>query len=271
MNTVSFDLSAKSNGWSFTPANKPKSAFAGQGASELHDTSEAFAADIARRISGAVMPTPEGANGAEGQENAPAEKSIYGVTRSDLKALEKALSGVIDKIIEKFGVKAGGIAQALVYKKIGDKDVDEKNLGDGLLDALKFIDQQFGPQEGDELIAFMNKGVNKELNAFFDNGQNEEFYVSSGAQAAVAGKNAAQGEALSDLLEKSDESGGATGILDLLKQLGKELEERLRRQMQKDGVQSGDALAQTANQLNAYAAQNSPASLASGMLLARTA
>ncbi len=249
MNSVSFDLSAKSNGWSFTPANKPKSAFPGEGAPELHDTSEAFAADIARRISGAAMPETAEAKSEDAQNSAPAEKSIYGVTRSDLKALEKALSGVIDKIIEKFGIKAGNIAQALVYKKIGDKEVDEKNLGDGLLDALKFIDGQFGPQEGDELIAFMNNGVNKELNAFFNNGQNEEFYVSSGAQAAVAGKNAVQGEALSDLLEKSEESGGAPNMLDILKQLAKDLEKRLQRDMQKyaapENLEPGMLLTQT--------------------------
>ena len=249
MNSVSFDFSSKSNGWSFTPANKPKSAFAGKSLPELHDTSETFAADIARRISGKAMPEMGEAKSEDAQNGVPAEKSIYGVTRGDLKALEKALSGVIDKIIEKFGIKAGNIAQALVYKKIGDKEVDEKNLGDGLLNALKFIDRQFGPQEGDELIAFMNNGVNKELNAFFNNGQNEEFYVSSGATAAVAGKAAAQGEALSGLMEKSEESGGAPSMLDILKQLAKGLEKRLQKDMQKyaapEDLEPGTLLTQT--------------------------
>ena len=271
MEAVSFDLSAQSKGWSFTPARKTQSAFPAQGGVALHNTAKTFAADIARRISGVAMPAASDKEPTAAQSSPPVEKSVYGITHGDLKALETALSGFIDNLMDKFGVKAGNIAQALIYKKVGDKDITEDNLGDGLLDALKFIDQQFGPQAGDELISFMNNGVNKELNAFFNNGKNEEFLVSSGPSDAVAAKVAASGEALAKLARKDedDSPGGAPSLLDILKRLSKEMEERLRKQMEKSSPDPLDPeiSAQTAAQLDAYAAQSDPAALPPGMLV----
>ncbi len=268
MDALSFDLSSQSNAWSFAPTRKSKSAVSMEGSPALHNMAETFAADIARRISGAAMPdiAPKTEQG-----GAPAENSIYGVTSQDLKDLEKALSGVINKIIDSFGVKAGAVAQALVYKKIGEEEVTEDSLAGGLLDALKFIDKQFGPEAGDELIAFMNRGVNKELNEFFDNGHNEEFYVSTGVDDAVAGKAAAGGQMLGAWLDQTEESGGGggTSILDVLKQLAKDLEEKLQREMQKDAgaLPPGEISAQLSSQLDAYAAQSAPEGLAPGMIL----
>ena len=273
MNGISFDLSfshAQNSAWSFAPS---RGGGKGPGvvvrAPELHNTSEAFAADIARRISGAAMPGAA-AKADEAQEARPAETSVYGVTRGDLKALETALSGVINKIIDQFGVKVGGIAQALIYKKVGEDEVTEDSLGDGLLDALKFIDKQFGPEEGDKLIEFMNQGINKELNAFFGNGKSEEFYASTGVAEAAAGKTAASGAALSGWLEKTAEIGDdLPGIMDILKQLAKEMEERLREKMQEapPAAADGEISAQVAEGLGAYAAQGAPAGLAPGALL----
>ena len=271
MDGISFGLSfsnTQNSAWSFTPARGFKGAAMPGAAPVLHNTSEAFAADIARRISGAPMPGPEAD---KAQEAKAAEKSVYGVTRGDLKALEKALAGVIDKIIDQFGVKVGGIAQALIYKKVGEDEVTEQTLGDGLLDALKFIDKQFGPQEGDKLIEFMNGGINKELNAFFGNGKNEEFYASTGAAEAAAGASAVGGAMLGGWLEKTADIGSdAPGILDILKKLAKEMEERLQKRLQEVPPDAADGeisapLAEAGVQ--AYAAQTAPAGFAPGALL----
>ena len=142
MDAISFDLSSKSNGWSFTAERKPKSAFPSVAETALHNTAETFAADISRRIAGTAM--PDSATGKTQNATASAGNSVYGVTSQDLKDLTNALAGVINNIVEKFGVKAGNIAQALVYKKIGEDEITEDNLAGGLLDALKFIDKQFG-------------------------------------------------------------------------------------------------------------------------------
>lgn len=270
MDGISFDLSSQGNGWSFAPTRKLQGATPTVGGAALHNTADIFAADIARRIGGTAMPeSDEG----KAQETAATENSFYGVTRGDLKALEKALAGVMDKIVENFGAKAGAVAQTLVYKRIGEDEITEDNLGNGLLDALKFIDKQFGPEAGDELIAFMNRGVNKELNEFFGNGQNEEFYVSTDATDAAASKAAAGGQMLAGWMEKSSETGGdMPSIMDVLKQLAKELEEKLRKEMENASpdMLSGDISAQMAEQLSAYAAQSAPDSLVPGLVLERT-
>ncbi len=270
MNGISFDLSSQGNGWSFTPARKFQSAAPAVGGAALHNTAEIFAADIARRIDGAAMPQ---SGESKPQEAGVTENSFYGVTRGDLKALEKALAGVMDKIVENFGLKAGAVAQALVYKRIGEDGITEDNLGNGLLDALKFIDKQFGPEAGDGLIAFMNRGVNKELNEFFGNGRSEEFYVSTDAADAAASKTAAGGQVLAGWMNKSIDAGGEMpSIMDVLKQLAKDLEEKLRKEMESSspGMLSGDISAQMAEQLGAYAAQNAPGGLAPGLVLERT-
>ena len=272
MDALSFNLSSKSNAWSFAPERKSKSGFPSVAETALHNTAETFAADISRRIAGTAM--PETAKGQESDAAAPAENSVYGITRQDLKDLENALAGVINNIVEKFGVKAGNVAQALMYKKIGEDEITEDNLAGGLLDALKFIDKQFGPEAGDELIAFMNRGVNKEINEFFNNGHSEEFYVSTDAASAAAGKAAVGGELLAGWMNKtqsgSDASGGGTpSILDVLKQLAKDLEEKLRADMENASpdMLSGDISARMTEQLAAYTARTAPENLPPGMLV----
>lgn len=273
MDAISFDLSSKSNGWSFTAERKSKSAFPSVAETALHNTAETFAADISRRIAGTAMPDP--ATGKTQDASASTEKSVYGVTRQDLKDLENALAGVINNIVEKFGVKAGNIAQTLVYKKIGEDEITEDNLAGGLLDALKFIDKQFGPEAGDELIAFMNRGVNKELNEFFDNGHNEEFYVSTDAAGAANNAAAAGGQMLANWMEKTageGEGGGGASLMDILKQLAKELEEKLQEQMRNasPNLDSADISSRMTEQLAAYAAQSAPEDFAPGTLLAQS-
>lgn len=272
MDALSFNLSSKSNAWSFAPERKSKSGFPSVAETALHNTAETFAADISRRIAGTAL--PETARDQKNDAAAPAENSVYSITRQDLKDLENALAGVINNIVEKFGVKAGNVAQALMYKKIGEDEITEDNLAGGLLDALKFIDKQFGPAAGDELIAFMNRGINKEINEFFDNGHNEEFYVSTDAASAAAGKAAVGGELLAGWMNKtqseSDASGGgAPSIMDVLKQLAKELEEKLRKDMENASpdMLSGDISTQMAAQLAAYAAQTAPEDFAPGLIL----
>ena len=78
---------------------------------------------------------------------------------------------------------------------------------------------------------------------------------------------------LAGWMNKSIDTGGEMpSIMDVLKQLAKDLEEKLRKEMEKasPGMLSGDVSAQMADQLSAYAAQTAPDGLVPGMVLEQT-
>ena len=258
MTSVTFGLPGAQNSWSFSPAKS--ATFTSQA---LHNNSVTVAADIARRIEGQVMPGT--GNGQPGSA-AAADQGRSSELSIDIKALEKAFAGFFNSIVDKFGVDVGAVSQALIYKRIGEEEITEETLADGLLDTLKFIDKQFGPEAGDEMIALVNKGLNKELNAYFDNGKNEEFVVSVNGE--VDGANAVAA-AIGEFMEARNGEMGGDGIMAILKKLAKELEEELQKKMQ--GVLAETAtLADTAElvkELGAYAAQTAPENLTPGLIL----
>lgn len=256
MTSVTFGLPGEQNSWSFSPAKS--ATFTSQA---LHNNSATVAADIARRIEGQAMP---GAN-----QPQPADASGQGQPSAatiDIKALEKAFEGFFNSLVDKFGVDVGAVSQALIYKRIGEEEITEETLADGLLDTLKFIDKQFGPEAGDEMIALVNKGLNKELNAYFDNGKNEEFVVSVNGEISGAGAAAA---AIGEFMEaRSGEMSGG-GLMDILKQLAKEMEEELQKKMQEAQAETASLAdaAELVKELGAYAAQTAPGDLAPGLIL----
>lgn len=178
-------------------------------------TSGVFAQDIMRRAADPVK-TEESASIASGDMQSSDEQARQ---RSEKRAsLEQALAGTIDFVSEKFGGKAATAVMGIIYKRIGEGNVTEEKLGEGLVDAARFIDRQFGVQSGDEFISQLNGSLNEGLNAFFENGKNEKFLVSTpatgmelaaGVSVPEMGNGVETGngfETLKDLLESVQEN-----------------------------------------------------------------
>lgn len=147
-------------------------------------TSEAFGADVVRRIS----VSPAATNTAT--EAAPA---LGGPGDAHRRTLADALSGTARWVAGTLGDAAATAVMGIVYKGIGDGPVTEDSLGNGLLDALRFVDRQFGTTSGDAFMAHLNgDGLNDALNNYFDNGRSERFMVAGSlAGSAVQGVRAA--------------------------------------------------------------------------------
>ena len=143
----------------------------------------------------------------------------------DVSGLRDSLADALDWVREQYGDEAGAAAAGMLMASTSG-GVDEDAVGDGLLDTLKFIDRNFGVAAGDAAIAKFNSGVNRELNEYFDNGQNELFYVAdSGASAETSGDISARFFARA--MEASSEEGGdaASVTEQLLEQLKADLDE----------------------------------------------
>lgn len=138
----------------------------------------------------------------------------------DASALASALVSAIDTIGAEHGDAAATAAIGMLAKNIGDGEITEENLGNGLLDVLRFTDRNFGFAAGDKLIDSFNGDLNDAINAYFDNGLTEKFYaVESGAstlvQAAPQLVNAVQdalGEEAADLVADILEQGLEDGV-----------------------------------------------------------
>ncbi len=165
---------------------------------QLHPRAAAttFASDILQRVGDpanltrvpAVKPVAsrpatetedfDAANSGNTAQSAAVAKALQEKTEQG-KKLESALADTVSYMADKFGDTAASTMMGLVYKRVGDGPVTEDSLGQGILDAVKFIDKNFGTQKGDELIAKVNGELNENLNAFFDNGSNETFFATT--------------------------------------------------------------------------------------------
>ena len=130
------------------------------------ETAGTFASDIMRHV--AAPAAPDESSTAEAAASAK-EKQAQATQ------LESALSGTVNYMTDTFGEKAGTAMMALVYKRIGDGEVTEESLGNAFLDVTRFIDKNFGIDNGDAFIDHLNGTLNNSLNAYFDNGATEQF------------------------------------------------------------------------------------------------
>lgn len=139
--------------------------------------SASFAQDMLRRLTDQAQAA--GPNQAKDQAKDPA-------------GLADALKGAVDYLRENFGSEAATASIGLVYQHAGNKPLSEENLGQGLVAALKFVDRNFGSAAGDRVLDFFNGDLNDQLNAYFENGQNERFLaVAPGMSGAVQAVQAA--------------------------------------------------------------------------------
>jgi len=125
----------------------------------------------------------------------------------------------VDFIRSSFGDEAATATMGIVYKRIGQGQIDEQSLGDGLVNAIKFIDRNFGVAAGDKVMGFFNADLNQHINEYFDNGKMEQFYAAGPGVATVSGGVAA-GPMASQLGKLEEQFGEdlAQGLMDILKQ-----------------------------------------------------
>ena len=100
--------------------------------------------------------------------------------------LEKSLADTVVYVRDNFGDAAAATVMGLIAKGVGDGQGGEDAMGGALLSALQFIDTTFGIAAGDKAIANFNGELNDAVNAYFQNGHDEEFYASDGTTTGPA-------------------------------------------------------------------------------------
>jgi len=129
---------------------------------------QTFAEEMVRRIQ-AGMPDSEGRDGS---------------------GLSASLVTSIDFVRENFGDRAATAVMGIMIKSVGEGQVSEQAFGQGMLQAVKFIDRNFGFAAGDTLIRKFNSDLNVEVNEYFDNGLNERIYAVTPGQSWASGLDA---------------------------------------------------------------------------------
>lgn len=156
-------------------------------------TATAFANNIALRLTQQADTTTE-----SGTEEGTA----------DVSGLAASLKESIQFIGDKFGADAATAAMGIIYKRVGNDEITEDNLSEGLLDVLRFVDRNFGFEGGDALIDHFNGALNNSLNEYFDNGLTEQFYAATPETSTVV-------QAVPELVQTIQDSLGddAAGIV----------------------------------------------------------
>ncbi len=231
-------------------------------------TADVFGADIVRRASVAPAATnATGTTGTTGTDTTTGAASTADTAPTDAErdALSGALSGSVRWVADKFGDAAATAVMGIVYKSVGDGPVTEDALGEGLLNALRFVDRQFGTASGDAFMAQLNGGgLNDALNDYFDNGLSERFMVAGAgnlASDAVQGAEAAKATLVQQASGDAGD-GGADAMQSLL--------DTLRKMGVQDTTENGAASGIASGSQTAGTAADSMTSLLSGALSSLT-
>jgi len=151
---------------------------------------DAFAKELTRRA--AQEPLAEGA-----------KRTV------DDAGLEQAIESAVGYVQKAHGDQAARTVMGIVLSGAGDGPLSEASLGDGFVNALEFIDRQFGTAAGDQAIANFNGALNNALNGYFQNGQDESFLAQDMDQAA-ANLSQASGQVVSAVLKRAQEKAVAS-------------------------------------------------------------
>ncbi len=184
--------------------NRSGSAFGGQyGGGGTIGSASVFAADIVSRIG-------ESSRSGHVSEAEAAYKELGKSASKNLAGLQSSLENTINAIASRHGTEAATEVMSIVYRNV-DSEVTEKGMGDGFVEAIRFIDRNYGISEGNRLMGELNASVNKEMNEYFDNGHSEVFFdagQSDNALRVVKGFMQST-EGLFDSLTESSGGGGA--------------------------------------------------------------
>lgn len=229
-------------------------------------TADVFGADIVRR---AVAPAQSTATqGADSGEGASGGNDVAATQDAERSALAGALADSVRWMATNHGDAAATAIMGIVYKRVGDGPVTEDALGNGLLDAVRFVDRQFGTTAGDAFMAKLNgdggaagTSLNDALNKYFDNGLNERFMVAgSGNLAAMAVQQAEAAKATLTQRADSGEDGG-DGAADPLKSLL----DMLRKMNAEDGASGASGATGTTGATATTAASGGTAGVTTGV------
>jgi hypothetical protein len=101
--------------------------------------------------------------------------------------LSLSLARAMDHVSEKYGREAALGVMGVFASAVGEGDVQEEALGGAMLDAVRFMDRNFGLEAGDDLVNLFNRDLNKSVNEYFDNGLSEVIYSARPGQGSPAG------------------------------------------------------------------------------------
>ena len=177
-------FSAAAKGASGASPLSAKMQVATQTAADKTATAQTFANEMVRRLEqNSVQGNFKDTKGEDVQFDSDA------VERST--NLAKSLTDTTDFVRSRYGDKAATAFMGIITQSVGDGAVSEQALGRGMLNAVRFVDRNFGFSEGDALINNLNGNLNDAVNEYFDNGQLEKIYASkpgeSFSQSALAG------------------------------------------------------------------------------------
>ncbi|MBQ4133013.1 MAG: hypothetical protein IJD04_04675 [Desulfovibrionaceae bacterium] len=147
-------------------------------------TAGVFAADIVDRIRNSRSARLESA---DIDSNEAAYKDLGRAaprSNKNLDGLQTSLENTINAIASRHGAQAANEVMNIVYQNIGS-DVGEESLGQGFVNAIRFIDRNFGIDQGNQLMSELNSGVNKEINSYFNNGNEEVFFNAASPSSAL--------------------------------------------------------------------------------------
>lgn len=138
------------------------------------------------------------------------EPLAEGAARSvDDAGLEQAIESAVGYVQKAHGDQAARTVMGIVLSGAGDGPLSEASLGDGFVNALEFIDRQFGTAAGDQAIANFNGALNNALNGYFQNGQDESFLAQDMDQAS-ADLSQASGQVVSAVLKRAQDNAVAS-------------------------------------------------------------
>lgn len=162
------NLSRQDTRVSISGLNRSGSVFGGQYSGGTLASASVFAADIVSRI---------GERGGSGQVSGAeaAYKELGKNASKNLAGLQSSLENTINAIASRHGAEAASEVMSIVCNNV-DGAVTEEGMGNGFVEAIRFIDRNYGISEGNRLMGELNAGVNKEMNEYFDNGHNEVFF-----------------------------------------------------------------------------------------------
>ena len=220
---------------------KPNAVFAGkmQSQGEL-ETSGAFAADIVNRIKKKSPSAPQTEQQQHEASYAQMGAEQKANNAKDLSGLQASLENTINYVAKHHGSQAATAVMGIVYQNVGMDNVSEETLGQGFMQAIKFIDRNFGISEGNQLMGELNQGVNKEMNEYFDNGQNEVFFDASDPKSAL---RTAKGimQSMDNMLEKAIDNIESPEIdLSELSKAAKKIREQTMKAVAKKMVEQGE-------------------------------
>ncbi len=162
------NLSQQDTRVSISGLNRSGSVFGGQYSGGTLASASVFAADIVSRIG-----ESSGSGQVSGAETA--YKELGKNASKNLAGLQSSLENTINAIASRHGAEAASEVMSIVYNNV-DGAVTEEGMGNGFVEAIRFIDRNYGISEGNRLMGELNAGVNKEMNEYFDNGHNEVFF-----------------------------------------------------------------------------------------------